>query len=72
MKETGVFLGSLVQNLAQLREAAVSGLKSLQAEQDKLEEEIRKAQERQQTVIDSQLGVTFLVFGCLVCKGTSQ
>lgn len=59
MKETGVFLGSLVQNLAQLREAAVLGLKSLQAEQDKLEEEIRKAQERQQTVIDSRLVFTF-------------
>lgn len=69
MKETGVFLGSLVENLSQLREAAVLGLKSLQAEQDKLEEEIRKAQERQQTVIDSRLGF-ILGFFSLVFKGT--
>lgn len=62
MKETGVFLGSLVENLAQLRGAAVLGLKSLQAEQDKLEEEIRKAQERQQTVIDCRLGFILVFF----------
>lgn len=45
-----MFLGSLVQDLAGLREAAVLGLQSLQAEQHRLEEEIRKAQERHQTV----------------------
>lgn len=50
LKETGVFFGNLVQDLAQLREATVLGLQSLQAEQHKLEEEIRKAQERHQTV----------------------
>lgn len=55
MKETGVFFGNLVQDLAQLREAAVSGLQSLQAEQQKLEEEIKKAQERHQTVRESQV-----------------
>lgn len=45
-----MFLGRLVQDLAQLREAAVLRLQSLQAEQHKLENEIRKAQERHQTV----------------------
>uniref|UniRef100_H3C207 Kinesin family member 11 n=1 Tax=Tetraodon nigroviridis TaxID=99883 RepID=H3C207_TETNG len=49
MKETGVFLGNLVQDLAHLREAAVLGLQSLQAEQHRLEGEIQKAQERHQT-----------------------
>lgn len=53
MKETGVFFGNLVQDLAQLREATVLGLQSLQAEQHKLEEEIRKAQKRHQTVRES-------------------
>lgn len=55
MKETGMFFGNLVQDLAQLREATVLGLQSLQAEQHKLEEEIRKAQERHQTVRESQV-----------------
>lgn len=55
MRETGVFFGNLVQDLAQLREATVLGLQSLQAEQHKLEEEIRKAQERHQTVRESQV-----------------
>lgn len=49
-----MFLGNLVQDLARLREAAVLGLQSLQAEQHRLEEEIRKAQERHQTVRQSQ------------------
>lgn len=52
-----MFLGNLVQDLAQLREAAVLGLQSLQAEHHKLEEEIRKAQERHQTVRGSQCPV---------------
>lgn len=42
--------GGLVQELAQLREAAVQGLSSLQTEHVELEEEIRRAQERHQTV----------------------
>lgn len=50
MKEVGVFFSGLVQELAGLREAAVLGLSSLQAEHDKLEDEIRRAQERHQTV----------------------
>lgn len=50
MKETGVFFSGLVQELAGLREAAVQGLSALQAEHDKLEDEIRRAQERHQTV----------------------
>lgn len=50
MKEVGVFLGGLVQELGQLRSAATQGLASLQAEHAKLEEEIRRAQERHQTV----------------------
>ncbi|TMS04412.1 Kinesin-like protein KIF11 [Larimichthys crocea] len=49
MKEVGVFFSGLVQELAGLREAAVLGLSSLQAEHDKLEDEIRRAQERHQT-----------------------
>lgn len=53
MNATGVLIGSLVQTLAQLREEAVQGLKSLQTEQYKLEEAIRNAQERHQMVTDS-------------------
>ncbi|KAM9345205.1 kinesin-like protein KIF11 [Symphorus nematophorus] len=49
MKEVGVFFSSLVQELARLREAAVQGLSSLQAEHDRLEDEIRQAQERHRT-----------------------
>lgn len=50
MKEVSVFFNGLVQELGQLREAVVLGLHSLQVEHDKLEEEIRQAQERHQTV----------------------
>lgn len=50
MKEVSVFFNSLVQELGQLREAVVLGLRSLQAEHDKLEDEIRQAQERHQMV----------------------
>lgn len=53
MNGTGVLFGSLVHNLARLREESVLGLKSMQAEQEKLEEEIRSAQERHQMVTDS-------------------
>lgn len=49
MKETGVFFSGLVQQLAGLREAAVLGLSSLQAEHERLEDEIGRAQERHQT-----------------------
>lgn len=49
-----MFLGNLVQDLAGLRQAAVLGLQSLQAEHHKLEEEIRKAQERHQRVRGSR------------------
>ncbi|XP_051815656.1 kinesin-like protein KIF11 [Acanthochromis polyacanthus] len=49
MKEMGVFFSGLVQELAGLREASVQGLSDLQAEHDKLEDEIRQAQERHQT-----------------------
>lgn len=52
-----MFLGNLVQDLAHLREAAVLGLQSLQAEQHRLEGEIQKAQERHQTVRESQAPV---------------
>lgn len=51
-----MFFGSLVQDLAQLREAAVLELQALQAEQHRLEEEIRTAQERHQTVSPSPVG----------------
>lgn len=55
-----MFFGGLVQELARLREAAVQGLGSLQAEHAKLEEEIRWAQERHQTVgASNQLRVWF-------------
>lgn len=50
MKEVGVFFSGLVRQLAGLREEAVQGLSSLQAEHDKLEDEIRRAQDRHQTV----------------------
>ncbi|XP_056251671.1 kinesin-like protein KIF11 isoform X2 [Seriola aureovittata] len=49
MKEVGVFFSGLVQELGGLREAAVQRLSALQAEHDKLEDEIRQAQERHQT-----------------------
>ncbi|XP_071393513.1 kinesin-like protein KIF11 isoform X1 [Centroberyx affinis] len=48
MKEIGVFFGGLVRDLAGLREAAVQDLDALQAEHDKLEDEIRRAEERHQ------------------------
>ncbi|XP_023259936.1 kinesin-like protein KIF11 [Seriola lalandi dorsalis] len=50
MKEVGVFFSGLVQELGGLREAAVQRLSALQAEHDKLEDEIRQAQERHQTL----------------------
>lgn len=50
MKEMGAFFSNLVQELAGLREATVQGLSAQRAEQDKLEDEIRRAQERHQTV----------------------
>lgn len=50
MKEFGVFFSSLVQELADLREAAVQGLTALQAEHDKLADQIRQAQERHEMV----------------------
>ncbi|KAM7408248.1 hypothetical protein PAMA_002108 [Pampus argenteus] len=49
MKEMGVFFSSLVRDLAGLREATVHSLSSLQAEHDKLEDEIRRVQEKHQT-----------------------
>ncbi|KAM6996885.1 kinesin-like protein KIF11 isoform 3-T3 [Tautogolabrus adspersus] len=49
MKEMGVFFSGLVQELAGLREASVQGLSALQTQHDKLEDEIRQAQERHQT-----------------------
>ncbi|XP_078129710.1 kinesin-like protein KIF11 [Sander vitreus] len=49
MKELGVLFGGLVRELAGLREEAVQGLSSLQAEHGKLEDEIRRAQDRHQT-----------------------
>uniref|UniRef100_A0A3Q2P1B0 Kinesin family member 11 n=1 Tax=Fundulus heteroclitus TaxID=8078 RepID=A0A3Q2P1B0_FUNHE len=48
MKETGAFLGGLVLELAGLRQAAVDGLSALQNQQEKLEAEIQRAQERHQ------------------------
>ncbi|XP_030011249.1 kinesin-like protein KIF11 [Sphaeramia orbicularis] len=49
MKQVGVFLSGLAQDLSGLREASVDGLSRLQAEQDKLEDGIRQTQERHQT-----------------------
>lgn len=50
MKEVSVGFNGLVQELSRLRECTVQGLKSLQEEHDKLEDEIRQAQQRHQTV----------------------
>lgn len=50
MKEVGVAFSGLVQELAALREVAKQGLDSLQVEHSRLEEEIRRVQERHQTV----------------------
>ncbi|KAM4591688.1 kinesin-like protein KIF11 isoform 2-T2 [Odontesthes bonariensis] len=49
MKEMGVSFSGLAQELASLRRAAVEGLSALQAENNKLGDEIRRAQERHQT-----------------------
>ncbi|XP_058508009.1 kinesin-like protein KIF11 isoform X2 [Solea solea] len=49
MKDMGVFFSGLVQDLAGLRESAVQGLSSLQRDHDRLEDEIRRAQEKHQT-----------------------
>nr|XP_040035136.1 kinesin-like protein KIF11 [Gasterosteus aculeatus aculeatus]XP_040035137.1 kinesin-like protein KIF11 [Gasterosteus aculeatus aculeatus]XP_040035138.1 kinesin-like protein KIF11 [Gasterosteus aculeatus aculeatus] len=57
MKEVGVFFSSLVQELAALREEAVRSLSSLQAEHDKLEDEIRRAQDRQQAGVKQTMQV---------------
>lgn len=50
IKEIGVFLNSLVQELADLREATGQGVRALQAKHDKLKVEILQAQERHQLV----------------------
>lgn len=50
MKEVSVVFSSLVGELSRLRECTMQGLKSLQEEHDKLEEEIRQAQQRHQMV----------------------
>lgn len=50
MKEFGEFFGGLVRDLSGLRESAVQGLTSLQAEHDRLADQIRRAQERHETV----------------------
>lgn len=50
MKEFGVFFSGLVQDLAGLRQSAVQGLTTLQAEHDKLADQIRQAQDRHETV----------------------
>lgn len=50
MREVGVAFSSLVLEVAALREAARRGLDSLQEEHSRLEENIRQAQERHQTV----------------------
>ncbi|XP_040928295.1 uncharacterized protein LOC114863488 [Betta splendens] len=49
MKESGVFLSGLVQDLAGLHDVAVQGLTALQSEHDQLAEQIRRAQERHET-----------------------
>ncbi|XP_013883119.1 kinesin-like protein KIF11 [Austrofundulus limnaeus] len=48
MKEIGVFLSSLVQELANLREAHGQGVSALQAKHNKLEVDILQAKERHQ------------------------
>uniref|UniRef100_A0A3Q0S161 Kinesin-like protein n=1 Tax=Amphilophus citrinellus TaxID=61819 RepID=A0A3Q0S161_AMPCI len=50
ISEVILFFFHLVQELAGLREVAVQSLSALQAERDKLEDEIRQAQDRQQKV----------------------
>ncbi|XP_068597366.1 kinesin-like protein KIF11 [Brachionichthys hirsutus] len=48
MKDEGVFFNGLVRDLAALREAAVQNSSSLLAQRDELEQEIQRANERQQ------------------------
>ncbi|XP_032364482.1 kinesin-like protein KIF11, partial [Etheostoma spectabile] len=48
MKEVGLVFGGVVRELAGLREEAVRGLGSLQAQHGKLEDEIRRARDRHQ------------------------
>lgn len=49
MKEMGVFFSELVGQLSGLRETTVEGLNRLQGDHDKLEQQIRHAQDRHQT-----------------------
>ncbi|XP_029927094.1 kinesin-like protein KIF11 isoform X2 [Myripristis murdjan] len=49
MKDVGVFFGGLVQDLAKLRQDVLRDLSALQAEQDRLQDEIRQAEEKHQT-----------------------
>lgn len=50
MKETGVFLSALVLDLAALRQDARTGLSALQEEQERLKQQIQRAQQRHQQV----------------------
>lgn len=70
LKEFGVFFSSLVQELAGLRGSAVRGLTDLQAEHDKLAEQIRQAQERHETV--SRPGEVSACFNVSDTNGTGE
>ncbi|XP_038143374.1 kinesin-like protein KIF11 isoform X1 [Cyprinodon tularosa] len=48
MKETAAFFSGLVLELAAMRQSAVDGLSALQTEQEKLKEEIQRAQDKHQ------------------------
>lgn len=50
MKETAAFFSGLVLELAAMRQSAVDGLSALQTEQEKLKEEIQRAQDKHQKV----------------------
>lgn len=50
LKDTSTFFSGMVQELSVLRKATVKGFDELQRDNDKLEGEIRQAQERHQKV----------------------
>ncbi|XP_029283274.1 kinesin-like protein KIF11 [Cottoperca gobio] len=72
MKDVGVFFSGLVGELAALREEAVGGLSSLQAEHDALEDEIRRAQDKQHASMKQTMQLLQEQLGLLTVEAQSD